>query len=83
MEPADAGGTLLPVLEIRAEIPGTVSTVDVAVGAQVGCGASILSIESMKMEYPVLSPADGAVAQICVAVGDVVEENQVLARLQP
>jgi len=74
---------LLPVLEIRAEIPGTVSTIDTTVGAQLELGAPILSIESMKMEYPVLSPAAGAVAQICVAVGDVVEENQVLARLQP
>ena len=38
-------------------------------------------LESMKMEMPVESPADGKVSKIAVAKGQAVEEGEVLLTL--
>ena len=50
-------------------------------GAQVKRGDSIVILESMKMEIPVVAPQDGTVASINVAVGDAVENGDTLATL--
>lgn len=68
--------------EVRAEMVGTVATVDGIVGARVEKGATLLSIESMKMEYPVEAPVSGVIERIDVSIGDLVEENQVLLLIQ-
>ena len=73
----------MSVLEVRAEVVGTIVAVDCLTGALVEEGAPLLAIESMKMEYPIVAPAAGSVAQINVSVGDVVEENQVLVLIRP
>ncbi|MBI5133040.1 MAG: acetyl-CoA carboxylase biotin carboxyl carrier protein subunit [Rhodopseudomonas palustris] len=70
------------MVEVRAEFVGTVVSVDCAVDLAVELGAPLLSIESMKMEYPIVSSAKGRVSKVCVNVGDVVEENQVLVSIR-
>lgn len=71
------------MLEVRAEMTGTIVSVDSVAGARVEQGATLLSIESMKMEYPVVAPVTGMVERINVSVGDLTEENQVLLVISP
>ena len=44
-------------------------------------GDSIVILEAMKMEIPVVAPQDGTVASIDVAAGAAVESGDVLATL--
>jgi acetyl-CoA carboxylase biotin carboxyl carrier protein len=67
------------VAEIRAEIVANVVSVLVAEGAQVEDGDTVVVLESMKMEIPVLSEVDGTVRSIAVTVGDVVRRGDLLA----
>lgn len=50
-------------------------------GQAVEAGATIVILESMKMEIPVQAERAGTVREVLVAVGDVVQEGDVLARL--
>ncbi|MCH9831591.1 MAG: biotin/lipoyl-binding protein, partial [Actinomycetia bacterium] len=45
-------------------------------------GDTLVVLESMKMEIPVLAEASGIVAEIVVSVGDVVNEGDILVILQ-
>ena len=44
-------------------------------------GDTVIIIEAMKMEIPVVAPEAGTIASIDVAVGDAVESGAVLATL--
>jgi acetyl-CoA carboxylase biotin carboxyl carrier protein len=68
--------------EIRAEIVSNVLSLSVAVGDQVKAGDSLLLLESMKMEIPVLTEIDGEVIEIPVVAGDVVQVGDLLIRLR-
>lgn len=65
--------------EIESEVTGNVWKILLEAGASVTEGDVIMILESMKMEIPVEAPADGTVAEVCVAVEDQVEEDQLLA----
>ncbi len=67
--------------EIRAEMVANVLSVDVAVGDVVAAGDSVLLLESMKMEIPVISEGGGVVQAVKVSVGDVVQEGDLLVEL--
>jgi acetyl-CoA carboxylase biotin carboxyl carrier protein len=67
--------------EIRAEMVANVLSVDVAVGETVAAGESVLLLESMKMEIPVIAEDGGVVRAIKVSVGDVVQEGDLLVEL--
>ena len=69
------------VHEVVAEMPGTVWSVDSTVGDRVEADQVLLWLESMKMEIPVLPATCGVIAAVCVGVGDVVHEGDVLLRL--
>ena len=66
--------------DARAPMPGSVVAVHVADGDQVTAGTSLVSIEAMKMEHPVVAPHDGTV-RLLVAEGDQVRRDQVVARV--
>ncbi|WP_298324922.1 biotin/lipoyl-binding carrier protein [Haloactinopolyspora sp.] len=66
---------------VSAEMVANVHSVEVSAGQRVDAGATLVVLESMKMEIPVLSEADGVVAEIRVAPGDVVQEGDVLVVL--
>ena len=68
--------------EIRAEVSGTVWKIEAAAGDRLSAGDAVLILESMKMEIPVEAPADGIVREILVKEGDLVEEDQPLARME-
>ena len=65
--------------EVRAEMVANVFQVVAAEGDQVDDGDTLVILESMKMEIPVLSENRGTVAKMHVAVGDVVQEGDLIA----
>lgn len=56
--------------------------VEVPLGAHVEAGDTLLLLESMKMEIPVLAEAAGTVAAVRVEPGTVVQEGDVLVILE-
>ena len=68
-------------IKVEAPVAGKVFKIEANVGASVKRGDTILILEAMKMENPIVEPEDGTVASIDVAVGDAVESGAVLATL--
>jgi acetyl-CoA carboxylase biotin carboxyl carrier protein len=68
--------------EIRAEMVANVWKVVAAAGNQVAEGDTLVILESMKMEIPVLAEADGTVLEIAVSEGDVVQEGDLIASIE-
>lgn len=66
---------------IAAEMVANVMSVGVQPGDKVAVGDTVMLLESMKMEIPVLAEAPGTVVAVKVASGDVVEEGDVLVEL--
>lgn len=66
---------------VRAEMVASVHSVIVAVGDSVDVGDTLVILESMKMEIPVVVEAPGTVSEISVTPGDVVREGDVIAIL--
>jgi acetyl/propionyl-CoA carboxylase alpha subunit len=62
-----------------APLPGTVVRVEVAVGARVERGATIVVLEAMKLEHRIQAPHGGTVSELHVAVGARVDTGAVLA----
>ena len=69
------------VTEIVAEMVANVLTLTVEPGERVAAGDTVVLLESMKMEIPVLVEAAGTVRAIKVAPGDVVQEGDVLVEI--
>ena len=65
--------------EIRAEMVANVWKVLVSEGDQVDDGDTLVILESMKMEIPVLAESPGVVTKLHVAEGDVVQEGDLIA----
>jgi biotin carboxyl carrier protein len=65
--------------EVRAEMVANVWKVVVAAGDSVADGDTLVILESMKMEIPVLTESAGTVQELRVNEGDVVQEGDVIA----
>lgn len=63
---------------VLAEMVASVHSIDVEEGASVEIGQTLLVLESMKMEIPVLSERAGTVLEVSVTPGDVVTEGDTL-----
>jgi 3-methylcrotonyl-CoA carboxylase alpha subunit len=63
---------------LTAPMPGRVLDVLVAPGARVKRGQALMVLEAMKMEHTIAAPADGVVARVPYAAGDLVEEGAML-----
>ncbi len=68
-------------VDVRAEMVANVLKVYVGPGDRVDVGDTVVLLESMKMEIPVLSEHAGAVSSVNVAAGDVVQEGDSLVTL--
>ncbi len=68
--------------EVHAEMVANVWKVLVAEGDTVEDGDTLVILESMKMEIPVLAEDDGVIAQIKVAEGDVIQEGDLIAVIE-
>ena len=68
---------------VVAELVAAVLKVEVEVGQQVAPTDSVVILESMKMEIPVLADVAGSVVEVVVADGDVVNDGDPLVVIQP
>jgi acetyl-CoA carboxylase biotin carboxyl carrier protein len=66
---------------VVAPITGIVWKILVSVGDSLTPGQTVMILESMKMEVPVLSPSAGIVHSLTVCSGDSVEDGDTLATL--
>jgi biotin carboxyl carrier protein len=66
---------------VLSELNAVVWKIEVAVGDRVQDGATLIVLESMKMEIPVTAPRAGIVTAILVEEKQTVEEGQTLATL--
>ncbi|WP_433265226.1 biotin/lipoyl-binding carrier protein [Actinosynnema sp. CS-041913] len=65
--------------EIRAEIVANVAQIAVKEGDEVTHETTVVVLESMKMEIPVLPEGSGKISRITVREGDVVQEGDLIA----
>ena len=67
---------------IRCEVAGKVIQVEAPPGTRVAEGDTILLIECMKMEIPLLAPRAGIILAILVGEGEIVAEGQAAATIE-
>ncbi|NLU81935.1 biotin/lipoyl-binding carrier protein [Rhodococcus sp. HNM0569] len=67
--------------DVRAEMVSTVFEIVAHPGDEVKEGDTLVVLESMKMEIPVIAEGAGTVASIDVAVGDVLKQGDLIAVL--
>jgi acetyl-CoA carboxylase biotin carboxyl carrier protein len=68
--------------QITATIAASVVRVEVAVGDMVAADQRLLTLESMKMEIPILAGASGRVVRVGVEAGDTVLEGDLLVAIE-
>ena len=64
-------------LRVKSEIAGSVWKIEVAVGDQVAEEDTLIILESMKMEIPLLAPRAGTVLEILISEGEAIGEGEV------
>jgi acetyl-CoA carboxylase biotin carboxyl carrier protein len=69
------------VAEVRAEMVANVWKVLVSEGDHVEDDDTLVILESMKMEIPVLAETAGVITKLHVAEGDVVQEDELIAEI--
>jgi len=79
-----SGGTAATAADgaLLAPMPGRITAVDVALGAQVTKGQRLVTLEAMKMEHALTSPFDGTIAELPVSAGGQVTEGTLLVRVE-
>ncbi|MGR3780148.1 MAG: acetyl-CoA carboxylase biotin carboxyl carrier protein subunit [Albimonas sp.] len=70
-------------MEAKSEIAGRVLELVASPGQQLAEDDPIVVLESMKMEIAVTAPRAGTLREIKVAVDEMVEEDQVVALMDP
>ena len=64
-------------IRVRSEIAGSVWKIEVAVGDNVAEDDTLVILESMKMEIPLLAPRSGVVKEILVVEGEPIAEGDI------
>ena len=65
-------------VQVKSPLPGSIIKVLVSEGQAVKKGDTLLTLESMKMENPVLAEQDGTVKQVAVTPGQNVMQDDLL-----
>ena len=73
----------MAVEEIHAEMVSSVWKVLVRPGTEVAAGDTLVILESMKMEIPVLTERAGTVKELLVTEGEVLQEGDLIATVDP
>lgn len=76
---APAGGT--GAVKVTASVPGKVVKIVAEPGQALKPGDSIVILESMKMEIPIVAPQEGTLASIDTTEGASVENGDILATM--
>jgi acetyl-CoA carboxylase biotin carboxyl carrier protein len=69
-------------MNVVAEVAGKVWKIEARPGAQLAAEDTILILESMKMEIPVVAPRAGRLAELRVKEGDTVKEGDAVAVME-
>lgn len=64
---AAAGGGSAGANVVRAPMPGTVVSVEIAVGDSVQAGQTLMVIESMKLQTAIIAEREGVIEAVCFA----------------
>ncbi|NWH07920.1 MAG: acetyl-CoA carboxylase biotin carboxyl carrier protein subunit [Alphaproteobacteria bacterium] len=67
---------------LQSEITGKVWKIEAAPGDRIGEDSTILILESMKMEIPILAPIDCTLIELLVEEGEAVKEGQAVAIIE-
>jgi len=67
---------------IRAEMVANVLSISVSAGEFVTLGQTVLLLDSMKMEIPVLAEVSGKVIEIAVVPGEIIQEGDPLIMIE-
>jgi acetyl-CoA carboxylase biotin carboxyl carrier protein len=76
------GEVSVAVEEIHAEMVSSVWKVLVTPGSPVAAGDTLVILESMKMEIPVLTEQAGTVTELHVVEGEVLQEGDLIATVE-
>lgn len=68
-------------ISVKATMPGTIVSFNVAIGDKVSEGQVVAILEAMKMENEVTAPASGVIKSIHVEKGSSVVEGQVILQI--
>ena len=72
----------MPEIKVISELNGMVQKLEAVPGAKVNEGDTLILLNCMKMEIPVLAPKSGTLKAILVEEGAVVAEGQTLATIE-
>lgn len=72
----------MPEIKVTSELNGMVQKLEATIGAKVREGDTLILLNCMKMEIPVLAPKSGTLKAILVEEGAVVVEGQTLATIE-
>lgn len=71
----------MATIQIKAEVAGSVWKIVTAIGDTVEPGGTLMILESMKMEIPVIAEDGGRIEKFTVAETEAVNEGQIVAVL--
>lgn len=69
-------------IKVNAEVTGSVWKIITQQGQALAAGDTIMILESMKMEIPVIAEDGGTLVELHVAEGEPVSEGQLVATLE-
>jgi len=72
----------MPEIKVISELNGMVQKLEAAPGGKVREGDTLIVLNCMKMEIPVLAPKGGTLKAILVEEGAVVTEGQAVATIE-
>jgi len=67
--------------DVRADMVANVMEIYVTEGATANVGDTIVLLESMKMEIPVIAEESGIISRVAVSIGDVVQEGDLIVTI--
>jgi len=67
---------------VEVPITGKIISVNVKAGDEVKEGDVLCTLESMKMENPILAPVDGTIVEVGAAVEQVVKPGEIIAVIE-
>lgn len=67
---------------VRSPMPGTVISVNVAVGDVVAQGSEVAVLEAMKMQNSLTAPRDGTISAVHISAGDKSSDGDVLVEFE-
>jgi len=72
----------MAIIDIKTDVTGVVLRLDVKVGQAIEEDDAVITLESMKMHIPVSAPNSGKIVEVLAAEGEIVNEGDVIARME-